>query len=450
MLGSTRQWKRSSTLKFHWKSFVARLARHRYMLELYLVEVEEVTSEVVSKLRALRSRTGTRLSWLQRWHFWSKALLRQGSLILAAYLIVLATIDGPVRAQDQQSRGIVSSCRSNTPPAASGKAPSIPPAKGREAQAAYIAASSFLRVGAYGKALERLNEAIEFDPDNARLYASRADAFLRNRQVDKALDDYNHSIAVDPTSSLAFLGRGEVYVRMLDHDRAIDDFSEAVKLFPGNARAYLRRGEVHASWREYDRAVEDLDQSVKLDSQCPSTYNVRGQILDLKGNHDLANVDYDRAIELDPHPGNATAFLRRARSYEAKRAANHAMSDLEQALKLEPRNAFFLNSRCFFKAILGDPDGALADCNEALKVRPDEAAFLDSRGFAYLRKGTLNNSIEDYDAALRIDNKRSISLYGRAVAKRQKGDLVGSETDISAALAAKPNVADEAALYGLK
>lgn len=99
---------------------------------------------------------------------------------------------------------------------------------------------------------------------------------------------------------------------MLDHDRAIDDFSEAVKLFPGNARAYLRRGEVHASWREYDRAVEDLDQSVKLDSQCPSTYNVRGQILDLKGNHDLANVDYDRAIELDPHPGNATAFLRRA------------------------------------------------------------------------------------------------------------------------------------------
>ena len=88
----------------------------------------------------------------------------------------------------------------------------------------------------------RLDEAIGFDPDSARLYACRGDAFLRNRQADKALDDYNHAIAIDPTSSLAFLGRGEVYFRMRDHDRAIEDFSEAVKLFPGNARAYLRRG----------------------------------------------------------------------------------------------------------------------------------------------------------------------------------------------------------------
>ena len=160
-------------------------------------------------------------------------------------------------------------------------------------------------------------------------------------------------------------------------------------------------------------------------------------------------ADYNRAIELDSNPGNATVFIRRASAYRGKRDHGRAIHDLDEALKLEPRNFRALSSRCFTRAIVGAFDSALADCNEALRIRPDDAAILNTRGFAYLKKGSLDEAMNDYDAALRIDAKQANSLYGRAVAKRLKADA-GSERDFAAALAIRPNVADDMARYGIK
>src|SRR6266702_5359104 len=125
------------------------------------------------------------------------AQIRQAAFILSASLIILGWTGDPTYAQDQQSRQIVSACRSDTPPLASGKMPEVPP-KSREATLLVRSSASFLFAGAYEKVVERLNQAAELDPDNARLYTSRGLARLRNRQVDKALDDYNHSISLDP------------------------------------------------------------------------------------------------------------------------------------------------------------------------------------------------------------------------------------------------------------
>ncbi|MEH2535567.1 tetratricopeptide (TPR) repeat protein [Bradyrhizobium sp. AZCC 1588] len=387
-----------------------------------------------------------------RWHHrlpLQTASFRQLAFTLPACLVIIGGMADPAQAEDQQRQRIVSACRSNSPPSAAGKIPDGPP-KNREAGRLAASAAPVMFAGGFEKAIERLNQAIELDPDNPHFRLNRGSAYAGNRQFDKAIEDYDRAIAIDPSSSLAFLARAEAYVRMADYEHAIEDFGEAIRLFPGNARAYLTRGTTYANKREYDRAIEDLDQSIKLDPECPTGYLTRALLFKLKGDRGRADADYDHAIKLDPDPGNARTFLRRAGAYGGKQDYNRAMEDLGQALKLEPRNVYALNNRCLFRAILGSFDAALADCDEALRIRPDDANILHTRGIAYLKKGALDRSIGDYDAALRIDAKKAASLYGRAIAKRQKSDVEGSKADISAALALRPNVADELAIYGIK
>jgi len=90
------------------------------------------------------------------------------------------------------------------------------------------------------------------------------------------------------------------------------------------------------------------------------------------------------------------------------------------------------------------------DCNEALRLRPHEALYLDSRGLTYLKLRQFDKAIADYDAALTLNPQLASSRYGRGIARRQKGDLVGGDVDTAAAKAIKANIAEQYAQYGIE
>lgn len=75
---------------------------------------------------------------------------------------------------------------------------------------------------------------------------------------------------------------------------------------------------------------------------------------------------------------------------------------------------------------------------------------MDSRGFVYLRLNRLDDAIADYDAGLKINPRTAASLYGRGIAKLRKGDTAAGQADIVAAKAAKAEIAEEFAKYGVK
>jgi tetratricopeptide (TPR) repeat protein len=80
-------------------------------------------------------------------------------------------------------------------------------------------------------------------------------------------------------------------------------------------------------------------------------------------------------------------------------------------------------NRCWARALLAQ-QSAIPDCNEALRLKPNNASFLDSRGFAYFGLGQLDAAVADYDAALRRDPKAAKTI--------------------------EPNIVDEFARFGVK
>jgi tetratricopeptide (TPR) repeat protein len=146
----------------------------------------------------------------------------------------------------------------------------------------------------------------------------------------------------------------------------------------------------------------------------------------------------------------AFAYNNRGNAWQDKGDNDRAIADYSEAIRLDPKNAAYLNNRCWARAIAGrELPLAVTDCTEALRIAPNDANIMDSRGFAYLRLSRLDDALADYDEALKLNPKQAGSLYGRGLAKLKKGDAAGGEADIAAAKSIQADIAEEFARYGV-
>jgi hypothetical protein len=154
--------------------------------------------------------------------------------------------------------------------------------------------------------------------------------------------------------------------------------------------------------------------------------------------------EYSRRIAQDP--GDRIAYYKRGQLYAIKRAYALAVTDFDQAIRLNVRDAEAYNNRCWTRAATGDLANALTDCNEALRLKPDLYDALDSRGLVYLKLGYYADAIRDYDASLDKNPHSVSSLFGRGIALKRSGS--DGSADLKQAEDMDHNIASEFAGYG--
>lgn len=164
-------------------------------------------------------------------------------------------------------------------------------------------------------------------------------------------------------------------------------------------------------------------------------------------------IDYAQtrtALPLDVKKSLARAYGRRAAIYAAAGQYDHAVADRNQMMLLAPDTATSYNSSCWIRAVAGKELGsARADCDEALRQEPDNANYLDSRGFVEFKMADLKTALADYNQAISQNGKLASSLYMRGIIKKRLGDTSGGNTDIEAAQAIDIEIANAYVAYGV-
>jgi len=257
------------------------------------------------------------------------------------------------------------------------------------------------------------------EPPDAAGYARRGSAFAARRDYRHAIADLTRAIELAPAEATYHHERGMAHWQNKEPDEALEDFGAAIEIKPDDVPALVARAELRAGRRDPAESIRpDLDAA---DRASPKEAQVRlalGHLYEYVRDYPAAIAQYDRWID-------------------------SRKSD-------DVRMPAARNARCRVRALAGQQlDRALADCNAAVRAQPKEAAFLDSRGLVYLRQGDYSKAVADYDAALALNPKIAWSLYGRGLAKQHQGQTAAGQADVAAATALAPKIAEEAARHGI-
>ena len=154
-------------------------------------------------------------------------------------------------------------------------------------------------------------------------------------------------------------------------------------------------------------------------------------------------TQYTCTIAGEPEPRTSEDFLKRSRKHlEVNNYAGEfdqcAFDAVQEAVRLDPKNADALALRGFLHRANRDYDAALEDLNEAIKLAPDNSYFYNIRSSVYEKKNMLDKAIEDLSLALKTsdshyDYAKRGSLYFK------KDDFENALKDYTEAICLKPD-----------
>ena len=170
--------------------------------------------------------------------------------------------------------------------------------------------NAFLKRGNYPAAYTDFTSALQLDPNNARLYVSRADAFFYEGSPANAFADYDLAIKLKSTDALAYAHRGELYAAIKgDYAKGIADCVESVRLDPNcwlgyNNLAALLTVCPSSKIRDGQRALLNARRACELTNwKNPLTLSVlAGAYAETHDYTDAINWQ-ERSMDLEMHAG---------------------------------------------------------------------------------------------------------------------------------------------------
>ncbi len=101
-------------------------------------------------------------------------------------------------------------------------------------------------------------------------------------------------------------------------------------------------------------------------------------------------------------------------------------------------DAGFYRERAMLHFEKGDFEQAISDFDQALRLQPDQPGLLFQRAAARASAGQVEKALEDYDLVLQIQPDDGPALAARGALRHDTGDFAGAARDYEAALALEP------------
>lgn len=174
------------------------------------------------------------------------------------------------------------------------------------------------------------------------------------------------------------------------------------------------------------------------------TLAARGAALHYMGDADSAISDLTQAIALNPR--NHFAYDTRAFAWREKGNLDRAIADFDNAIeynRLSADNsglAVSYSHRGLTWQMKGDKNRALANYNEAIRLDPSSADFYHRRARFYIENDRLDLAVKDLDATIQRDAEHADAFYLRGSIRYERYTNAGAsewvqQNDLDGALA---------------
>jgi tetratricopeptide (TPR) repeat protein len=140
-------------------------------------------------------------------------------------------------------------------------------------------------------------------------------------------------------------------------------------------------------------------------------------------------------------PARATALSNRCGWWWAKKDPDHALSDCNEAIRVDRSYVPAYINRGNAYLSKGDLDHALGDFNEAIRLDPKSAWAYSDRGDLYKAQGDFDHALADFNQAIQLDPGFAIAYFFRGDLYKRRGDFDQAMTDLNMSIQIDPNYA---------
>lgn len=269
------------------------------------------------------------------------------------------------------------------------------------------------QAGQSGRAMSLLERAPSL---SAQGWLSLAQARLQSGLPEQALMAFQSSIQQYATPQ-AYAGIAEIQRQRGEIEAERAALENQLLLGPADAAAQYRLG-LLLSLLDIDRSLTHFQAAAQLDAEYASVYETLhstltlaeldptetgrlvtlGRGLGLANEWDLAKRAFELAVAAEAGNAEAWAWLGEARQH----LGGYGLSDLDQALALDPNSVVVRGLRGLYWARSGNPRQALGEYQAAAALEPDNPAWQVSLGDTYARLGDLELAIATLQRATEL------------------------------------------------
>ncbi|MGI0480888.1 tetratricopeptide repeat protein [Geminocystis sp. CENA526] len=177
---------------------------------------------------------------------------------------------------------------------------------------------------------------------------------------------------------------------------------------------------------------DEVTKNLEIDK-----YIIEGLIYSELKNHEKAISEYDQAIKLDPN--NTLTYIARGVSYGELGEYDKAISDYTKVISLDPNYAVAYNNRGFTYNSLGEYDKAIADYTKTISLDPNYAVAYNNRGGSYNELGEYQKAIADFTKAINLDPNYATAYNNRGSTYNSLGEYQKAIPDLTKAINLDPN-----------
>jgi tetratricopeptide (TPR) repeat protein/TolB-like protein/tRNA A-37 threonylcarbamoyl transferase component Bud32 len=252
--------------------------------------------------------------------------------------------------------------------------------------------------GQYDAAAIEYQAAIRLDATSDAAYTGLAKAYENLGKVQDAEATYRQAISLRPNNPSGYVSLGWFFYNQARYQQAAEAFERAIALAPDSFVGYSDLGGVYTVEGRYNDAITTLERSISIRPSYYAYSNLGMAYFGMRRFEDAAKT-FEQALSLDSRDyalwgnlGDADYWApgRREQSVEAYRKA---IALGNEKLKVNSSQPVIIAYLAAYHAMLGDRETALSTLQRALRLAPRDASVLLNAAQIYSQLGDSRQAV---------------------------------------------------------
>lgn len=239
------------------------------------------------------------------------------------------------------------------------------------------------------------NITVETEPIVELTFYTAPTEVRPNTYFIKEVDDINSTRALRMTVFLTTHAPQLNDVDFIDkHFKSIEYYNSYIATHTPRAIDYFGRALDLVTVRDYDAAIADLNRCLDLTPDFTAAYMLRAQARWRRLESDMAAGN-----DSDEHPSADKKETLDRRAVTERSLLDNILADLDNAIRLSPRNPYLRYNRGIVLLRRGDTAGAYDEFTQAISLKPDFGEAYFNRGYVSLSSGVRRDGLSDLSRA---------------------------------------------------